>query len=88
MIRAEVDQEFAGRVAVGQRAEIEDDTSRAGPKWHGRVVRVADWFAQRRTVFPDAPSAQDVRTLQCVIEVESGTPPLRIGQRVRVKLFP
>jgi multidrug resistance efflux pump len=87
IVRAEVGQEFAERVAVDQRAEIEDDANLAGPKWQGRVTRVADWFTQRRTVFPDAPSLQDVRMLQCVIEIESGDRPLRIGQRVRVELF-
>jgi hypothetical protein len=42
---------------------------------------------QRRTILPDASPFYDVRTLECVIELESGQPPLRIGQRVRVTLL-
>src|SRR5439155_22591809 len=45
VVRAEVEQEFAGRVSVGQRAEIEDDAACSGPTWKGRVARVAGWFA-------------------------------------------
>jgi multidrug resistance efflux pump len=86
VVRAEVDQEAVGRVAVGQRAELEDDAA-AGPTWTGRVARVARWFSQRRTILPDAPALQDVRTLECVIHLDPSQPPLRIGQRVRVKLY-
>jgi multidrug resistance efflux pump len=87
VVRAEVDQEFASRVAVGQRAEIEDDFVGQGPTWHGRVVRVAEWFAQRRTIMPDTPTFQDVRTMECTVQIDLGQPPIRLGQRVRVKLF-
>jgi multidrug resistance efflux pump len=87
IVRAEVDQEFASRVAVGQRAEIEDDFVGQGPTWHGRVIRVAEWFAQRRTIMPDSPTFQDVRTMECTVQINPGQPPIRLGQRVRVKLF-
>jgi multidrug resistance efflux pump len=87
IVRAEVEQEFVGRVVVGQRAEAEDDAGGAGPPWRGRVVRVAEWFGQRRTILPDTPVFQDVRTLECIVHLDSGQPPLRIGQRVRVRLF-
>lgn len=87
IVRAEVDQEFVDRVAKGQRAEIEDDASPAGARWTGRVVRIAEWFTQRRAVLPDTPAFQDVRMLECVIQLDAGQARLRIGQRVRVKLF-
>jgi hypothetical protein len=82
-----VDQEFVGRVAVGQRAEVRDDAVPAGPSRTGRVARVAEWFAHRRTILPDTPAFQDVRTLECIVHLDPGQPPLRVGQRVRVKLF-
>ena len=85
IIRAEVDQAFAARIAVGQPASIEDDV-RSGAAWHGRVVRVSDWYTQRRLVSDEALQAKDVRTLECIVAVDSDQPPLRIGQRVRVRL--
>jgi multidrug resistance efflux pump len=87
IVRAQVDQEFVARVAVGQPAEIRDDATPAGPTWKGRVIRVANWFAQRRIILPDTPTLQDVRTLELIVQLDPGQPPLRTGQRVRVQLF-
>jgi HlyD family secretion protein len=86
IIRAEVTQEFAGQVAVGQRAEATDDAIRNGPVWRGRVTRLADWFSHRKIV-PENPIFQDVRTLQCIVHLDADQPPLRVGQRLRVKFF-
>jgi hypothetical protein len=88
VVRAEVEQEYAARVLIGQEAIIEDAARSSGPTWKGHVVRVADWFAHRRTLLPDTLPVQEVRTLECMVELEPGQPPLRIGQRVRVKLSP
>jgi multidrug resistance efflux pump len=85
VVRAEVEQEFAGRVAAGQVALIQDDT-RAEDRWHGKVLRISDWYTQRRSVMQDPLQLTDVRTLECIIAVEPGQAALRIGQRVRVTL--
>ena len=85
LVRAEVEQEFAGRVALGQPALIEDDAT-ASPTWKGKVTRVADWYAPRRSLTQEAFQFNDVRTLECLVTIDSGQPPLRIGQRVRVTL--
>jgi HlyD family secretion protein len=85
IVRAEVPQEFAGGVAVGQAAVIEDD-SRPGQTWQGKVVRVSDWFTQRRSVLQEPQQRNDVRTLECIVAVEPDARPLRIGQRMRVIL--
>jgi multidrug efflux pump subunit AcrA (membrane-fusion protein) len=82
IIRAEVQQEFAAKVKPGQEAIIEDDTA-AGPQWKGRVQRISDWYTQRRHNIQEPFQYNDVRTLECIVEV-AGSPPLRIGQRVRV----
>ncbi len=87
LIRAEVEQEFASRVAVGQAALIQDDAS-SGPTWKGRVLRISDWYTQRRSVMREPSRFNDVRTLECLITIDPGQPPLRIGQRVRVTLRP
>lgn len=85
IIRAEVLQEWAYRVAKGQEVTIEDDTY-AGATWQGRVQRVSDWFAEKRNKIFEPFMVNDVRTLECLIEVTSEGRPLRIGQRVRVKI--
>ena len=85
IIRAEVLQEWAYRVAVGQDVTIEDDTF-AGATWQGRVQRVSNWFAEKRNKIFEPFMVNDVRTLECLIEVTSEGQPLRIGQRVRVKI--
>jgi multidrug resistance efflux pump len=85
LIRAEVDQEFATQVKVGQTATIEDDAV-AGLNWHGKVVRVSDWFTQRRSVLLEPLQFNDVRTIECIVALDPGQPTPRIGQRVRVMI--
>lgn len=87
IIRAEVEQEFAGRVRVGQEAVVQDDTT-AGPRWRGHVVRRADWFTERRAVSPEPAQFTDVRTLEFIVALEPGQAALPIGQRVRVTIGP
>jgi len=86
IIRAEVLQEWATLVERGQKVIIEDDT-RAGPKWDGTVYHVSDWITQKRDIMLEPFMVNDVRTLECLIDVAPGGPPLRIGQRVRVTIL-
>jgi multidrug resistance efflux pump len=85
IIRAEVEQEFAEHVALGQTAAIQDDATSAG-SWTGKVTRLSDWYTHRRSVLLEPLQYNDVRTLECIIELNPGQAPLRIGQRVRVML--
>jgi multidrug resistance efflux pump len=85
LVRAEVDQEFAGRIAAGQPAVIEDDAT-SGKRWTGRVLRVADWYHSRRTILKEPAPPLDVRTVECLIEFDAGQSQPRLGQRVRVTL--
>jgi multidrug resistance efflux pump len=80
IIRAEVEQEFARDVAVGQKARIEDDANE-GSKWNGTVTQVSDWYSQRRS-----PLLEPLQFNEVIIRPEKGKDPLRIGQRVRVRL--
>jgi len=84
-VRAEVDQAYAQRVKVGLPALIEDDAS-FGTVWRGRVMRISDWYTQRREVAEEHLQLKDVRTLECLIDLEPGQHPLRIGQRVRATI--
>lgn len=85
IIRAEVEQEFAPRVAPGQRVLVQDDVD---PNWtlHGTVKHLSDWYLPRRTIFQEPNRFSDSRTLECIVTLERGHPPLRIGQRVRVMI--
>ena len=86
IIRAEVQQEFADGLKLGQKAVIEDDTT-AKKVWNGKVVRISDWYTHKRSIILEPMQLNDVRTLECIIEVEEPEgQPLRIGQRMRVKI--
>lgn len=86
IIRAEVEQEFAGRVSVGMKARIEDDAT-SGVNWQGEVIRVSDWYTNRRSMQLEPLQFNDVRTLEVIIRpTPDPKNPLRIGQRVRVTL--
>jgi HlyD family secretion protein len=85
LVRAEVNQEFADRVRVGQTALIRDD-ARSGAKWRGKVERIADWYEKRRPTTQDPSAFTDVRTVECLISIDPGQPPLRLGQRMRVMI--
>lgn len=87
VVRADVEQEFIARVAVGQPAVIEDET-RSGRVWKGKVERVANWITQRRSVLHEPFQFNDIRTVEALITLEAGQPPLRIGQRIRVRISP
>jgi multidrug resistance efflux pump len=82
-IRAEVTQEFAGLVAVGQTASIEDDSGAPG-SWHGKVSRIADWYAPHRSFTPDPFHLNETRLLECLIDLEPNQSPLKLGRRMRV----
>jgi multidrug resistance efflux pump len=85
VVRAEVEQEFLGRIQVGQTVVMEDDSRLDSPKWNGRVKSIASWVAQKRSLILDPGEINDVRTVECVIEVESDAG-LVIGQRMRARI--
>ncbi len=86
IVRAEVEQEFAGKLFIGQKAEITDDITGAGD-WKGEVIRISDWFTQRRAVLLEPMQYNDVRTLEVILRLQPDAKnPLRINQRVRVRL--
>ena len=90
LVRAEVSQEFAGRVKEGQTATIEDETDDK-QQWKGRITKVGDQFLQKRhtsgsavDIFP----VNDERVLECLVSIERepGKPGPRYGQKVRIKI--
>lgn len=88
LVRAEVEQEFVSHVRPDQKVIIEDNVT-GKEIARGKVVSIARWYAPRRTtVSPEMPGLNnDVRTLECIIHLESKSPEVRIHQRMRVQ-FP
>jgi multidrug resistance efflux pump len=85
LVRAEVEQEFAGRVALDQAAVVQDDM-RDDLRWTGRVARIADSYLPRRTLTQEPFQPNDVRTLEILVTLDPGQPQPRLNQRVRVTL--
>ncbi|MFO0876196.1 MAG: hypothetical protein U0840_02395 [Gemmataceae bacterium] len=86
IVRAEVEQEFAAKLHIGQKATISDDITGSG-EWRGEVLRISDWFTQRRAVLLEPMQYNDIRTLEVIIQLKNDAKNvLRINQRVRVKL--
>lgn len=87
LVRAELEQEFVGRVQMGQNVIVQDHVT--GQECaRGKVVSLAHWYAPRRNAAPEMLSMNnDVRTLECIVKIESTSQEIRIGQRVRVQ-FP
>ena len=83
IIRAEILQEWAGRFKENQPVTIVDDTY-TGPEWHGTITLISNWYAHKRSIIFEPFTLNDVRTLECIVEVTEKDAPFRIGQRVRV----
>lgn len=84
VVRAEIAQEFASRIKVGDPVEVNDDVKGSG-KWTGKVSRISDWYTHRRSFILEPLEFNDVRTLECLVTLDNDKG-LRIGQRVRVKI--
>jgi len=84
-IRVDVNQEFAGLLAPGQTAIIEDASGAPGT-WRGKIERVSDWYAPRRSLTPDLFHTNEPLTLECLVQVDPNQPSLAIGRRMRVTI--
>lgn len=87
VVRAEIDQEALGRVKDGMKVIVHDENRPDGPQWKGSVKAVGRWVAMRRTMILEPGEISDVRTVECVIELNPGGDPLWIGQRMRVRIL-
>jgi hypothetical protein len=47
---------------------------------------MSDWYTPRRSIIQEPLQFNDVRTLECIIQLDPDQQMPRIGQRVRVKL--
>jgi multidrug resistance efflux pump len=85
VVRAEVEQELVSRVTPGLLAMVSDEMAGAGP-WKGSVARVGGMYSRRRHR-TDPTQFVDVPTVECLVRLESGHPPLRVGQKLRVSIY-
>jgi multidrug efflux pump subunit AcrA (membrane-fusion protein) len=87
IVKAEVLQEWGRYIDKDQAVTIEDDTYK-GPKWEGTVKSVSEWYAPTRSPVIEPFRYNDVRTLECIIELKDtkDATVARIGQRVRAKI--
>ena len=86
VVRADLEQEFLGRVHPGMKATIHDDARANSPTWTGTVLRVGNWVARKRSVVLDPGEVNDVRTVECVIALDGNPEGLLVGQRMRVRI--
>lgn len=86
IVRAELEQEFLGRVKPGMMATVRDDSRADSATWTGTVLRVGNWVARKRTVLLDPGEVNDVRTVECVIAIDGSPDGLLVGQRMRVRI--
>src|SRR5262249_44468011 len=86
IIRAEVSQELAARVLEGLEVQVEDGAS-ASVLAKGTIAELSDWFLPRRQFSALPTSINTDLTLECVIDLKEGHAPLRLGQRVRVRVL-
>jgi len=85
VVRAELEQEFLGRVKDGMRAAIRDETRPDSPTWSGKLEKISGWVARRRLIVLEPGELNDVRTVECLVTLDPGQEPLLVGQRVRVR---
>jgi multidrug resistance efflux pump len=86
VVRAELEQEFIGRVKRGMRATITDESRADSPTWPGRVKTVGEFVARRRSILLEPGEVNDVRTVECVIAFDGSAEGLLVGQRMRVRI--
>lgn len=86
IVRSEVAQEFADRVREGLVVQVEDEASGVTLA-RGTIAQVADCFLPRRQLSLDPTSINTGLALECTITLDAGHAPLRLGQRVRVRVL-
>lgn len=83
IVRCEIDQAFADRVAPGMSAELFDDRT-ASERWTGVVDRCGNWIAHRRSILDEPFQKNDIRTLEVIVVLKPRQAVPKIGQRLRV----
>jgi len=89
IVRVDLDQEWADRVKVGQKAVIYNAANPMNKTWTGTVTYVADVFLQPRELnnIPNPFGPKQENVLECRVTLDPGQETLPfIGQKVRVHI--
>jgi multidrug resistance efflux pump len=86
VVRADLQQEFLGRVKKGMKATVRDDARADSPTWTGTVHSVGYLVAPKKAILLEPGEMNDVRTVECVIALDGNTEGLLVGQRMRVRI--
>ena len=86
VVRAELEQEFLGRVRPGQKAVVRDEARADSPTWAGKVLSVGQVVARKRSILLEPGEINDVRTVECVVGLDGDASGLLVGQRMRVRI--
>lgn len=86
IVRAELSQEFAQRMRPGLPVQVEEDPI-GKVLGKGSIATVSDWFLPRRQFIPEPTGINTGLSLECTVALDEGHDPLRLGQRVRVRVF-
>ena len=86
VVRAEIQQEFIGRVTRGMRASVRDDARGDSQTWTGTVQSVGQLVAPKKSILREPGEVNDVRTVECVIALDGNPTGLLVGQRMRVRI--
>jgi len=84
IVRAELNEVFVGKVAVGMKASVVTDAD-SSRSWPATVVRVGEVFGPSKLI-EDAQETTDARDVECILQLS--TEDLRVGQRVQVRFLP
>lgn len=85
IVRADIGEQFANEVQVGQAAEIALETEEK-VTFAGKLIRLGKAFGPRRIVVYDPRDQADIRVLEAVVSFDISGNLLRLGQRVIVKI--
>ncbi|CAN5184364.1 hypothetical protein BH10PLA2_BH10PLA2_37620 [soil metagenome] len=85
IVRVAVEQEYAPRVKEGMKVVIEDDVSAPGT-WKGTVRKVGKVYIHKPVI--ELLNFNDLRQIECIVDLDPGQSGLKIGQQVRVKMSP
>ncbi len=85
IVRVAIEQEYVPRIKAGMKVIVEDDVSAPGA-WHGKIRSIGNHYGIKEHL--ELLSFNDVRTIPCIVDLDPGQPPLKIAQKVRVKIMP
>ncbi|MFP3493928.1 HlyD family efflux transporter periplasmic adaptor subunit [Pseudomonas sp. SIMBA_059] len=88
IVRAELNESFAGVVTPGMRAEVTDDSGTGSAPLSAHVVRISAVLGNS-TLEDDAQVRANMRTVECILAFDQPPPAsLRVGQRMLVRFGP